>query len=310
MEAKGTGKPLEELTLLDRFLFAEAMEVPENMQILLEIILGRDIVLKFPPQTEREERRSPLSRFVRLDVWARDEEDAVYDTEVQKANAKNLPKRSRYYQGMIDSQLLEPGEVDFNRLSPVFIIVIAPFDLFGRGLYRYTFCNSCREVPGLELEDEAVRIFLNTHGTSEEGADRELVELLQYMEHTNRAGQEFNSDRLKRLQASVRSIQHNAEVGVRYMQEWEERILEQQAAQREGWTKGRAEGIAEGKAEGIALSVLELLGELGEVPSEWKDRISAEKDPDVLRAWLKKAARAESIAQFTEGADACLLPRG
>ena len=33
-------KSLKDLTLLDRFLFAEAMEDPETMQILLEIILG------------------------------------------------------------------------------------------------------------------------------------------------------------------------------------------------------------------------------------------------------------------------------
>lgn len=81
MYARESGKSLEERTLLNRFLFAEAMEIPENMRILLEIILGRDIVLKLPPQTEKEERRSPLSRFVKLDVWTSDEEGAIYDTE-------------------------------------------------------------------------------------------------------------------------------------------------------------------------------------------------------------------------------------
>ena len=39
-------RSLEELTLLDRFLFAETMEDPENLRILLEIILGKDLVLK------------------------------------------------------------------------------------------------------------------------------------------------------------------------------------------------------------------------------------------------------------------------
>lgn len=144
-------------------------------------------------------------------------------------------------------------------------------------------------MSGLELGDEAVRIFLNTHGTCPEGVDRELVELPQYMEHTNTGMQEFSSDRLKQLQTSVKSIQQNAEVGVRYMQEWEEKILEQQAA--------KQEGCAEGKAQ----SVLELLEELGEVPPALKNHILAEKDPVVLSAWLKKAARAESIEQFAAG---------
>ena len=52
-------RSLEELTLLDRFLFAETMEDPENLRILLEIILGKDLVLKHLPQTEKELRTSP-----------------------------------------------------------------------------------------------------------------------------------------------------------------------------------------------------------------------------------------------------------
>ena len=34
----------------------------------------------------------------------------LYDTEVQGTNTKNLPKRSRYYESIIDAKLLKPGE--------------------------------------------------------------------------------------------------------------------------------------------------------------------------------------------------------
>lgn len=148
-------KPLKDLNLLNRFLFAEAMEDPENMWTVLEIILGKDIMLKYLPQVEKEERKSALRRYVKLDVWAQDVEDTVYDTEVQVKNTGNLPKRSRYYQGMIDSKLLEPGEIDFNRLNSIFIIVIAPFDLFGKKKYKYTFKMKCMETPEVELNDGA-----------------------------------------------------------------------------------------------------------------------------------------------------------
>ena len=47
-------KALKDLNLLDRFLFAEAMEDPVTMQTILEIILGKDILLKYPPQAEKE----------------------------------------------------------------------------------------------------------------------------------------------------------------------------------------------------------------------------------------------------------------
>ena len=123
MKNTTTKKSLEELTLLDRFLFAEAMENPENMKIMLDIILGEDITLKYLPQTEKEIRKSGLNRMARIDVWTMDADDIVYDTEVQGRDTKNLPKRSRYYQGMIDSKLMESGEVDFNKLNNVFSYV-------------------------------------------------------------------------------------------------------------------------------------------------------------------------------------------
>ena len=178
-------RSLEELTLLDRFLFAETMEDPENLRILLEIILGKDLVLKHLPQTEKELRTSPLNRMARVDVWGMDEEGTVYSAESQKRNTGNLPRRSRFYQGMSDSELLEAGEADFNRLSDLYIILIAPFDLFGKGLCRYTFRMRCDESRDLELGDGAVRIFLNTRGTDREGISGELAELLEYIEHTN-----------------------------------------------------------------------------------------------------------------------------
>lgn len=46
-------KRFEDLNLLDRFLFAEAMEDNQNMELLLDIILNQTTHLKQPTQTER-----------------------------------------------------------------------------------------------------------------------------------------------------------------------------------------------------------------------------------------------------------------
>jgi predicted transposase/invertase (TIGR01784 family) len=209
-------KPLTELTLLDRFLFAEAMENPENMQIVLDIILDNELQLRGKPQTEKELRRSTVYRYAKLDVWAEDMDDTLYDTEVQRENTYNLPKRFRYYQGLIDSQLLEPGENNFNKLNRLYQIMIMPFDLFGYGKYCYTFENQCLEVPGLEINDDATWIFLNTHGTNDDEVSPELVQLLHYFEHTNDADGSVQDERILELQRNVKSVQENAEVGVRY----------------------------------------------------------------------------------------------
>ena len=230
-------KSLQDLTLLDRFLFAEVMEDPKTFENILSIILGEDISIKGRPQSEHENRTSPLKRQVRLDVWAEDETDAVYNVEAQKENTKNLPHRSRFYQALIDSKLLDPGEVDFSNMKDCYSIIIAPFDLFGRGLYQYTFQMTCAET-GQPLEDGATRIFLNTHDKNSEDISPELKELLYYMEHTTEEIS-CSTSRLQEIKNHVNIVKSSEEIGVKYMQEWEEKILEKR--------KARAEGRAEGE---------------------------------------------------------------
>ena len=241
-------KSLQDLTLLDRFLFAEVMEDPKTFENILSIILGEDISIKGRPQSEHENRTSPLKRQVRLDVWAEDETDAVYNVEAQKENTKNLPHRSRFYQALIDSKLLDPGEVDFSNMKDCYSIIIAPFDLFGKELYQYTFQMTCNET-GQTLGDGAIRIFLNTHGKNPKDISPELKELLYYMEHTTE-DVTCSTSRLQEIKDHVNVVKSSEEIGVKYMQEWEEKILEKRKARAEGLAEGRAEGHAEGRAEG------------------------------------------------------------
>ena len=43
-------------------------------------------------------------------------------------------------------------------MKDCYSIIIAPFDLFGEGLYQYTFQMNCNET-GQPLNDGAIRIF-------------------------------------------------------------------------------------------------------------------------------------------------------
>lgn len=62
----------------------------------------------------------------------------------------------------------------------------------------------------------------------------------------------------------------------------------------------RQESFAEGKAEGKAEDILELLRELGVVPDEIQEKILSTSELDLLKKWLKMAARSETIEQFME----------
>lgn len=243
-------KSLEDLNLLDRFLFAEAMEDEVICKNMLELIFGRSIELEQVPHTEKEFRTTPDKRSIRVDVYAMDAEQNVYDTEVQKINTRNLPKRSRFYQALVDSSLLEPGIQDFNELNGVYIILITPFDLFGRGRYQYTFQMKCLEETDLELGDGSVRIFLNTHGCNREGVRQELIDFLDYVEKGAQEGLPQNSDpRLQEIDSRVHNIKSRKEVGVRYMHFWLENEIELREAKKKMREELRMEVEEEVKEE-------------------------------------------------------------
>lgn len=265
-------RTLKDLNLLDRFLFAEAAEDPEFMKLLLEIILGEDVVLKQLPQTEKEERKALWNRQIKLDVLAVDVNDKLYDTEVQKRNTYNLPKRTRLYHGLIDSRLLPVGSIDFNNMNDVFVIMIMPFDLFGKDLYKYTFRMTCKEIPELELDDGITTIFLNTRGSrdNDKFVSRELIELLAYFEETtDEVAGKSDSLKLNRIQEKVEKIRQNENVGVKFMNAWEEKILERQEMREELQTEIREdfqeETAAKMKKEGLGY---EMISKITNLPLE------------------------------------------
>ena len=63
---------------------------------------------------------------------------------------------------------------------------------------------------------------------------------------------------------------------------------------------GEKRGEIKGKIKGKAESVLEVLEVYGQVPEYVKKRILEENDIGLLSAWLKEAAKAESIEDFQE----------
>ena len=248
MKKEPKRKQLSELNLTDRFLFDEVTEDPAIHQEILSIIFGRDIPILSKNETEKELRVSPHIRSVRMDVFSMDEEQTVYNTEMQDKKKSDLAKRSRYYQSLLDTSLLEPGIPNYNLLNATYIILTMTFDLFGYGKYRYTFEARCREVTDCVLEDKAVRIFLNTKGTNDSEVSEELVAFLHYLEHTTDAMAESSgSERIRRIHNRVCKVKASEEVGVKYMQAWEEKYYERE----EGREEGRKEGLKEGRREGL-----------------------------------------------------------
>ena len=250
-----------ELSLSDNFLFQKVMRNKRLCKKLIEKILQikvRDITY---PEEEKTIQMGMDIKSIRLDVYVEDDKGTVYDLEMQTTSGpkQELPKRTRYYQGMIDMNLIEKGE-DYENLNPCFIVFICTFDPFHRGLPMYTFTNRCHE-DGEELGDETTKLFLSSPNY-EEAEDPELRNFLQYIEKKVAEGAFA-----KELDEEVKHVKSQEETRREYMTLAME-IRRQRAEAREealaegmelGMEKGIEKGIEKGMEKGKLAAALEML---------------------------------------------------
>lgn len=147
---------------------------------------------------------------VRLDIYVEDGKETVYNIEMQTTENRNLPKRTRYYQGMIDLNILEKGD-NYKDLKRSFVIFVCTFDLFGEGRHIYTFENRCIQNPELDLGDDTTKIILNTKGTMDD-VTPELKKLLDFID-----GKEPEDDFTRELDEEVQSVRKSEKWRLDYM---------------------------------------------------------------------------------------------
>ena len=236
-------KTYEELELKDDFMFSVIMRDPRYVKPFLETILRIKIAKIEYPEVQKNIDIAAGAKGIRLDVYVEDEKHTVFNLEMQTTTARNLPKRMRYYQGMIDLNILEKGD-DYNHLKKSYVIFICTFDPFGLGRHIYTFENRCSEDIALTLNDGTVKIILNTKGTLDD-VSPEMKRLLDYVD-----GKGVSDTFTRDLEEAVQSARQNEKWRLDYMtlqQEYRERFQEGKV---EGIKEGKIEGLREGKIEG------------------------------------------------------------
>lgn len=272
-----------QVNLSDFALFLSVMKHKRAYECVLSIILEEDIELE-EVKAEQVILNKKGKRAIRLDAWAKEKRNRQFDMEMQNdSSSDSIPKRTRYYQGLMDTPILKAGkDTKYRELPSTVIIFITQEDIFQKDLAKYTFTEQCEEIQGLHLEDGTTKIFLNM---SSKNGSKELVSLLQYMKKTTLENPEImvQDQRILELDRIVAEVKEN--------EEWE-------AVQMNLIEIGMEAGMEAGKAVGIAEAVIESLEDYGVVPQNVQDAIFAEKDLKVLKKWNKLAAKAESIEEF------------
>ena len=245
MSKKREMKSYEELRFCDDFMFGKVMEDPVLCREVLECLLQEPIGELKVVQTQRELRYTVDGKPIRLDVYNEDSAGTVYDAEMENLNHKSvewhqLPQRSRYYQGAIDIDYMDKGN-SYKKLPESNVMFICTFDPFGKGLSRYTFRESCDELPEFKLEDGTKKIFYNCRYRGAE-LPEELQKLYEYVELGR-----VDSNLTRKIEQAVEKGRKNALWRTQYMKEW----VVIQDARDEGIEEGIELGIEQGIEQGI-----------------------------------------------------------
>ena len=155
--------PFEQLPITNRFMFAMVFGHKEIAKPFLEAVLGIRIHELKDPVPEKSIDISPFYKGIRYDVFVKEtgpdgETFRSFDIEMQMEDNVDIPKRTRYYQAMCDSEALNKGEV-YYKLNDLYIMFLCPEDIFGQGKAVYRFKNLEVDNPKIELGDLCYKNF-------------------------------------------------------------------------------------------------------------------------------------------------------
>ena len=242
-------KSYSELTFADDFMFCKILTTrPDLCKELLELILEIKIKKVEVVGSQKEIEPKYDGRGVRLDVYAEDDAGTVFDIEMQAAYKRNLPKRMRYYQGMIDMNLIERGD-EFDKLKQSYIIFICTEKPFrdGSNLPVYIFSNICHQNKEMKLGDGALKIVVNAEG-DRNGLSEELSSFLDFIQ--DKPAQSTFTREVDR--AVKEAIEHK---------KWEVEYMTFAMLLKEERAEAKEEGRIEGRVEGRNNVLYELVSD-------------------------------------------------
>ncbi len=247
----------ENINLSDFALFLSVMKDKRAYQNTLSIIMDEPDIRIREVKVEQVILNKAGKKAIRLDAWAMTEDERLFNMEMENHSTKdNLPKRSRFYQGLMDSPILKSGKkTRYKQLPSTVIIFITQDDIFGRDLAKYTFVEKCLEIEDLCLEDGTKKIFLNM---SSKNGSKELISLLQYMKNTSLDNPEIivKDERLVELDEIVTEVKCS--------EEWESvkmtiYDIAFEKGLKDGQEKGMIEGLEKGLEKGIKALVMDYI---------------------------------------------------
>ncbi len=154
---------VQQSCLMDDIFMSECLRQNECVELVLSIILERDIKVE---NVQTQEFMRSWGRSVKLDIAAFENANASankrqtrYNIEVQRKNEGSDIRRARYHTSIMDTYNLLAGQ-DFKALGDNCVIFITERDVFNRGRPRYTIERRFKETNE-PAEDGTQIIYVN-----------------------------------------------------------------------------------------------------------------------------------------------------
>ncbi|MBR5690952.1 MAG: Rpn family recombination-promoting nuclease/putative transposase, partial [Verrucomicrobia bacterium] len=226
------------------------------VELVLRIILQRND-LEVKRFSISKEYKNLKGHSICLDVFAVDKDGKQYNVEVQRDNRGANPKRLRFYNAMMDTEILVKGK-DYSELRDNYTIFITEEDIFKKGKPFYLFERVDRE-SGEPVGDGSHIIYVNG---SYDGDDP-LGWLMRDFREPDPEKMHYKvlAERVNYLKNDTKGEEEMCQI----MEEIREK----------GFQKGIQKGRLEGRLEGIKL-LIAAYRKLGMTQEEIIKRISVE----------------------------------
>lgn len=211
---------IQQFTLMDDTFMSAVFDNKECAEILLNVILGKKLTVN--SIKTQYNIQNLQGRSARLDIMANDTDGNSYNCEVENADSRTLPERTRYNSSLIDSSQLVKGD-SWDKLPDTYVIMITKNDVLGGNKPIYHIERRTEEMDCKPFGDRSYIIYVN----SEIQDDTQLGKLMHDF-WCNKAENMYNKTLAERV-----SYFKNSEKGEFEMCEIMERLIKREREEAE-----------------------------------------------------------------------------
>ena len=150
---------IKNLTMMSDILARNVLKDKECCEYILRIIMNDSMLTVLDNQVQVD-YKNLHGRSAVLDCVAKSGDGRLFNVEIQQEDEGAIPKRARYHLGLMDMNVLNPGEF-FDKLPETYIIFVTQDDTLG---YKLPIAHVDRIIKenGAEFGDEAHIIYVDS----------------------------------------------------------------------------------------------------------------------------------------------------